>query len=169
MDIGWHVGLVYPWWIKAKFPLHPLTPFIQNVSFQDDCYRCVLWPCWAGVSGEIPVCGLRGKHHIFTWTREFNTVMLFPTFNYSTCYHVMKQTKSGMLKHINVKEVHTVDRLISESWCLITSDTAKHLSIIWEMGRKQQSFTIGLQNIKPLGCYPLIFPFVWYVFQCAAF
>jgi len=49
-------------------PFRDSHPYLGLLfAFQGDGDNNVLWSCRAGLSGDVPVCGLRGEHHLLAW------------------------------------------------------------------------------------------------------
>lgn len=49
---------------------HVLTLALQGYS-----HHSVFRPCWTGLSGDVPVCGLWGKHDITSWVQSKNSYL----------------------------------------------------------------------------------------------
>ncbi len=145
-------------------------------SLQDDCNCPVLWPRWAGVSGEVPVRGLWIKHHVFTQAHERDTVMCLRMNHSSSRSHVVKQkpvlsvingrrwsrycreNTSGLISTFQPERYTIIIDSLAQHWrfCL---DRQKHFRIFWEKGWQQQNILHRAANTQTTLTTPLQFYF----------
>lgn len=169
-----------------------LYPNKVSVFLQDDCHCCVFWPRWAGVSGKVPLCGLRRKHHLFTSTHECHTVMPLPSawptnpnvprvlFKNDLSWVFWKSedktsTVGWQRQERSARFSQRVEAFLPHHYCCCFFPAVcwrfclhrqKHFSIFWEKGwwqlQKTQRWAANTQNTFTLLRYFTLLFFLWF-------